>query len=374
MFDSLDDARSDAGGRFRLGGLYDGVFRIRVTNPDDATNVALLDARSGGDELLVVLDTDVTAGVVLAGRVRDALTGRPITDFEVTPLLPSGAGGLAGAARQVSDDQGSFRVVGLEPGPIRVDVQAKGYAPWTQALREHEPGQHWLDVGLVASRTVRLRFVDAEGGPVVGADVRFAAPDGTPLMVAHGPGSRTMLLRTDARGEVIASELPADRITVGLTCGWMDMERVYTVDLRAPPSRPIELVVDLPLRSKLTFLVVADASGTRLAYFDVVESVEGILAMQSRLQEGSLSSLEVPAHVEVRDGTGHLVAEGSTTRGTSVSIGASPQEAAVARLSVPREALTIRVEAPGYTSVELSWSPHSDIVGGETIAIMLAPR
>jgi hypothetical protein len=370
LFHGLDTGATQPDGRFRLGGLYDGLFRVRVTHPEDTAIVALLDARSDGPDLVVVLDPDASAGVTLTGTVRDGPTGRPVTEFFLTPMIPSGEGGMGGTSHTLRDEQGRFRVPGLQPGPMQVDVMAKGYAPWSQPLRDYAAGLHLLDVALVPARTVRLRFVDTEREPVAGASVRFATTDGRELMVAFGPSSRTTTLKTDERGEVIASDLPADRIAVGLRRGWLDSGRVFTVDLRVPPPPVIELVCEGALQVELVFLVVA---GDGKAQEAAIGSVEGALALYAQLEDGSLATLGVPARVEVRDGQGALVAEGSTRPDAAPDASAAyALEAASVRLSVPREPLSIRVSAPGYAPAELSWSPRANSVEGDMLAVRLA--
>jgi hypothetical protein len=100
-----------------------------------------------------------------------------------------------------------------------------------------------------------------------------------------------------------------------------------------------------------------------------------VLTLQARLQDGSLNTLDVPAHVEVRDGAGVLVAEGSTTPGAAPTEGGVfAVEAAAVRVSVPREVLSIRVTAPGYAPAELSWTPRSNSMEGDMIAVMLVPH
>jgi protocatechuate 3,4-dioxygenase beta subunit len=371
MYHDLDRGSTDIDGRFRLGELYDGAFRVRVTHPDDPEIVARLDARSDGPPLHVVLDPDASVGVTLAGAVRDALTGRPVTRFSLTPMVPSGEGGLAGRSHVLRDEQGRFRVPGLEPGPMQVDVSAEGYAPWSQPLREYAVGLHVLDVALVPSRTVRLRFVDRERAPVTNGSVRFATVDGRELLVAAGPGLRTKLLRTDERGEVVASELPADRVAVGLQRGWLDSGDVFTLDLRVPPPPVIELVCEGPPRVELLVMVVAGAAQAQQA---AVGGADGVLTLQARLEDGSLAPLDVPARVEVRDGSGALVAEGATQPEATSAEGAgfAPESAAV-RLSVPREVLSLRVSAPGRATAELTWTPPAGAAVGDMLAVALAP-
>jgi hypothetical protein len=292
-----------------------------------------------------------------------------VTDFSVTPMIPSGEGGMAGSSHTLHDEQGRFRVPGLEPGPMQVDVQAKGYAPWSQPLRDYAAGLHVLDVALVPARTVRLRFVDTERAPVVDASVRFATVDGRDLMVASGPGSRTSALRTDGQGEVIASELPADRIVVGIKRGWLDSSRVFTVDLRVPPPALFDLVVGGSPRVELVFLVVGGASGSGQP---TLGGIDGVLALHAQLEQGTLVPLGVPARVEVRDAKGTLVAEGATTPQAPHASGPFAPESASVRLSVPRETLSIRVSAPGHAPAELSWSPRSASVEGDMLAVVLS--
>ena len=83
--------------------------------------------------------------------------------------------------------------------------------------------------------------------------------------------------------------------------------------------------------------------------------------------------LDVPARVEVRNATGTVVAEASTTPDTTEDAsGGFTLEAAAVRLSLPREVLSIRVTAPGYAPAELTWAPRVGSLEGDMIAVMLA--
>jgi len=148
----------------------------------------------------------------LHGRVTDLATGAPVETFDVVLLeesnLPDPSFPMH---RAFTDAEGRFAWPGVDPGRYRVQVGADGYAPWYvlghavgASGDDESPG---LEIALDRGLTVRGRVVDADGAPIVGAEVlseHDAAFGVLPLGIV-GPipeiGGRT-LTRADGRFEL----------------------------------------------------------------------------------------------------------------------------------------------------------------------------
>lgn len=376
-FGGLSWTRSDEQGAFRLGQLYDGLFEIEVTHPEDEELVAMLSARSGEDDLVVVLDPNAQAGVTLIGHVRDALTGRPVESFTITPMIPKGVGGMTGSGRQFEREDGSFRITGLEPGPMMINAGAQGYARWSQPLQDYTSGEHLIDVQLHATRTLHVRVLDSMRKPVSGASLTYLDRDLREMFVASGMSSGTTRLSTDEKGEAIAMGLPADHLTVRVKRSFLGGRQDFIFDLRDEPHGVQELVLgdgeDMML---LLVLLTGEApDGMHDSGGDPEDTLTRILGA---LAEGTARPLNAVAQIEVRDGGGLVVADRPFDPDTSDPI-IKLQAPGVDRgwmtsLTVPSEPLNVTVSAPGYVTEQRSWQPDRTGVSSQVLVVFLQPE
>lgn len=242
---------TDAQGRFVFGSLYVGDFELSATDPNDEELRARWTLSSGQDDLRLVLDPSVPSGVTLVGRVTDAQTGAPITEFSLTPMFVASNGGASGSARQFEDPDGRFRWSGVEPGRFYLTAKAAEYSERKLATVDYEDGVHEFAITLSPERSLHLRCVDAEGAPIEGLNLTFEDAKSESLMVAVGPGSFSSRISTDKNGEARAHSLPAETVTV-IASEWglfRNKEQRYSFDLWS----------ELPLMQTLVF----DGSGER---------------------------------------------------------------------------------------------------------------
>lgn len=138
----LPSATSGRDGRFRLGGLETGTYRLRVSW--NAVRLYETTLEIEGDREIRV---EVTTAAV-AGRVRDAEDGEPIADarvrlesaeppaaplhFDETTPLPDNQPRYGGQAR--TDSHGRFVVPRLPPGRWRLTVDHPGYSSGEQTV------------------------------------------------------------------------------------------------------------------------------------------------------------------------------------------------------------------------------------------------
>lgn len=375
-FWDLNRTRTDALGAFRFEQLYDGVFELVVTHPDDNNLVAKLAARSGAEDLEVVLDPDTLAGVTLIGNVRDALTGRPLEVFTITPMIPQGLGGMVGTGYVFDDAGGRFHITGLDPGPLLINAAADGYAPWSATLRDYTAGEHLLDVQLLATRVLHLRVVNAKREPV-SAHLTFLDRDGRDMFVSSGMNSGTTRLSTDDNGEVVAMGLPADRITVRVEKGFFGSSQDYTLDLRNEPRGVQELVFGESGQTKLMlFVLTGEAPAGLSAPGATLEN--SLRLIYEALQSGSARPMDAVVEIVAKNGSGAAVAERRFDPGTpdpemDIRVPGVPG-AIVVLLDVPAAPLELTLSAPGYLTGRRAWQPDRSGVPDQVLVIFLAPE
>ncbi len=184
--------KTDAEGRWRLDeapGVLAGVS-VRVEHPDYRPAWA-----EASRDLAVV--AVLNKGLSVKGRVLD-LEGRPI----------AGASAVIGhdiwgsdPPTVKADASGVFTLANCPEGPSVVTVQAPGFAPELRDVRVGN-GDEPVEFRLGPSSTLRVRVVDREGKPVVGA---FFAAD-------TWRGHRSIRFRadTDAEGRIVWKDAPKD--------------------------------------------------------------------------------------------------------------------------------------------------------------------
>jgi uncharacterized GH25 family protein len=380
----LERGLTDAEGRFRFDQLYAGSFQITAEHPQDETLTATLTAPSvagdaGSEELLLVLDPHATSGVALHGVATDALTGRPVTDFDVTPMIPQGHGAYGDGHHFTSED-GAWRITGLDPGRLQLTAQAQGCAPWSAPMQDYEAGVHRIDIAFVASRQVRLRVLDEKRDPVE-AKLSFRDAAGQQLMVASGPGARTSALSTDERGEALASGLPAERLIVEVRRGWLHAGQEFPLDLRTEPPGVVELVLGKRSTVSLGVLVLGAADSAQAPPAGSGPETWG-QSLPAQLAQGVLWPLETDALVRVTDATGKVHAEtrlDAQAPADDLERTRSLLPAAVrpilAHLTVPTgTALTLTVEAAGYALHTQPYSASDNAASDDATELLVLLR
>lgn len=156
------------------------------------------------------------AGRELAGSIVDELE-RPVPGVSLTLRQSSSR------VRATSDAQGRFRFTQLgdgvctlwvEPGPVE-RLAGDGRVLARQTLEGIEAGASELRIVLQPAAYVRGRVLDAEGKPVLGAEVRLLGADGSVVDLAQSDaaGSFAFRARADASFELLVEapgSLPLD--------------------------------------------------------------------------------------------------------------------------------------------------------------------
>lgn len=207
---AADGARTDAEGRFRLGGLDDdGEFLVVAAHPRFAAGITR-GVRMGDHDVKVALQP--LGG--LRGRALAAEDGRPLTTFTVT-LLRTSFLVLRMPQRQSTIENaadGSFELSTLSPGAYTLQLSAEGRSDTTKDI-DVKPGT--LDVGdlqLPQAAAIAGTVRDEHGSPVPFASVRRrqGALADNPMMAMFGGGSAQAY--TDAQGRFRLAPLPPGRL------------------------------------------------------------------------------------------------------------------------------------------------------------------
>jgi hypothetical protein len=193
---------ADAGGSFRLEGLEPGPLEVVAEHPRYRRTVQRTALTVGVNSIEIVL----REGLSIAGSVVDE-RGAPVAGAELT----AGETGAAAARTTRSGADGSFRLSGLESGPVELSARASGFVP---ARRNVELGDtpiaglevmladggavHGRLLGIGAAEPGRLEiaaFTAEHGtvsGRVSGSDYRIEglAPGDWTVVASIAPGAR----------------------------------------------------------------------------------------------------------------------------------------------------------------------------------------
>lgn len=158
-----------------------------IGNAEIQTIVSVKDVQPGAEDVEIVVDRERAAGVTIHGRVFDARTGNPITEFEVrhgawirSLFLPE--------SRFVRDPGGRFTLTGLHDHERGLQIEAEGYPVKTMGPLEFGAGPLQLEIALQSYGGLHLRVVDADGQSLGGAtaSVAFAVSEESPDLFAGG--------------------------------------------------------------------------------------------------------------------------------------------------------------------------------------------
>lgn len=191
----------DSGGRYALTGIPDGDYRLRVLARDLAPFISETFTIAGEDH---ELDATLRVGATVRGVVVSAADGQGVPQARVGI---EGAGGSAtssnvGDLSVVTGDDGTFEMVGVEPGRRTLVVTATGFHMKIHGPLEIEDEQ------TLGPETIELTPVEEGEEPAVelvgiGAVLRAAETDLEVQEVIEGGGAAEAGMTTGDRIEAI---------------------------------------------------------------------------------------------------------------------------------------------------------------------------
>ena len=220
------NSRSDPEGRFRLD-AFGGDRPVMISVRADGYGNLQRRVTPSPEEIVLVLKTSGT----IRGRVEDAATNRPVTDF--TASYTESQGGFAGGMRiMISQGEsekpfqsadGSFELADVPPGKWNVRATSPGYRPAEVSGIEIGEGEtkEGVVVGLKKGGVISGRVLDPRRGTGVanasvswseGSDASSMGPGMAVLARLDGGGATAAT--TDADGRFRFDGLPAGKITL----------------------------------------------------------------------------------------------------------------------------------------------------------------
>lgn len=219
------NSTSDAEGKFRLEGFTaERPIFLNVTAQGYAT--LQRNVTPPAADIALVLKS---AGTV-RGRVEDADTKKPVTDFTISRGGPRGGGGVqimmgrGGADQSFQSEDGSFELTEVPPGKWTVRGSAAGYRSAEASGVEVAEGETKEGVVLSMKRGGGLtgRVIDPRGTAVANASVTWhpAESEGGPMgaaMARMAGGAAGGSTTSDADGRFQFDGLPDSHVTVTAT-------------------------------------------------------------------------------------------------------------------------------------------------------------
>ena len=216
------DTTSGPDGRFRLEGLTaDRPLMLNVTAEGYAP--VQKNATPPAEDVSVVMKS---AGTI-RGRVEDADTKKPVTDFSIGRTGPQGGGFFniqilargGGGDRAFQSDDGSFELSEVPPGKWTVRATAAGYKPATLAAVEVPEGgaREGVVIPMKRGGTLAGRVVEPRGSAVANASVSWSAAGsgGGPMAGAFARmagGAGNTATTTDADGKFSFDSVPDGKV------------------------------------------------------------------------------------------------------------------------------------------------------------------
>jgi uncharacterized GH25 family protein len=357
---------TDANGRFEFKDLYDGRFRITAKDPSRPTVSGEVTSRSGNRAVRIRLG-GAQPSVTFEGRVTDAFTGAPLTNFAVTASTQvDGEGGWTGYPVEFDSVDGAYQIAGVEAGAVLLSFAAPGYAKWHAETATYSAGVAKVNARLLPKRSLSVRLVSIDGFPIKRrADVCFEDSAGKQLLVG-GDAVGTRSFHHIDGGLATFHGLPAERVRLRVSLQPKDGETSVEFDLTRPLEGPQDVRIEIyePRNMDLMVFVARDAQA--------VAKLGDRIDLESMRESAVLEAL-APPQVEVTlralDSKGQAVGSGTITptdggyrtswnlRGPSHT---AESENATISVTLPRGAQTLELSAPGMRTVQIEISKFAD--------------
>jgi hypothetical protein len=175
--DSVDRGIEDEQGRFQIGGLGDGSWKLWVSAEhfasSDATPVSLPQA-SDAPELVITLSPSCTVSGRVVSSKGEPVGGATVTTDGGGPAWQKAVSGAPPEPQADSDADGSFRLEGLKPGHVSLVASAPEHARSLPQALELAVGVETKDVTLTLREggSISGEVYDEQGKPIAGMFVQ----------------------------------------------------------------------------------------------------------------------------------------------------------------------------------------------------------
>lgn len=226
--------RTNAAGRFVVGGLLPGAHRLSYRHGEDFRFFDDREYQAPGTGIRIVVPRSAT----VTARLRLPQGATPPDSFNYWEYRPQ-ENGRTGSGDSVRWGDGTVLWKNVEPGKAQFEVRIKGYLPVSWDVEVPASGQ--LDLGeavLDPGHTLEGRVVDAAGKPLSGVGVSAGREDdreGWSRIHGHDSTDAT----TGADGRFSIRHLPAGETSVRTWAeGWLGKTTSSTL-----PGVPVTLVL-----------------------------------------------------------------------------------------------------------------------------------
>ncbi|QDV06867.1 ECF RNA polymerase sigma factor SigE [Planctomycetes bacterium Poly30] len=227
----LHEVLTGVDGGFEFQGLYAGAYELRVIDPENPSRHQSEDVQTGDTPLALRFDALKMEKVVVTGTVVNARTGEPLKSFTVCPMVES-----HGRWREVEDEEGRFRISGLEPGSLAMTAWAPGYARTELPAEILGIGVRDFELRLHPAVTLACRVVDQDGKPWTNGQVAVFDLDGNRVMVDVGGGTRSDSIQMDRSGVTRLFGLPARSLRFTVRADYEEAEFILDLALFEEPE------------------------------------------------------------------------------------------------------------------------------------------
>ncbi len=341
-----ESVRTDANGRFSLGGLEDAPVTVRASAAAHAASSAS-GVRPGTANVTLTLARLATVRGRLVDRAGSPIEGSSIS-AEPAADGASGLRLLRSSAR--TDAAGSFELTDVAAGSVIITATGNDHVAVSSAPTQVRPGESVDGLRLVADRgaTLAVRVVDTHGTPVAGADVVVreppprAAPGGAQIASRSirrrvesgdeeisfddGGPRRLGTATSDADGWARIGGLPAGAAVASVAHPDHAPSRPHDVEMPAAGVLEVSLAlreagivqvtaVDAdhqPLASADVVLTPADANGDDTRYDGTTDDA-GVVEIRSLPAGRYVAALRRPSRPISVGGASIMMVDGNTT-------------------------------------------------------------
>ncbi len=174
---------TDAEGRFRIDGVLDRPYRLRVVAAASLQAVTAGPFQPGGEAARIVIDTREVG--TIEGRLVDA-NGDPVPGVRVTVSRGHAGYGFQFGGSDTTNERGAFRIEGTATGGVTLSLSGDSIVPEIERALPEDADLEDLELVVGLRCHVQFEWADYDEGVT---EVRTLDADGEPLDMIHMRGN-----------------------------------------------------------------------------------------------------------------------------------------------------------------------------------------
>lgn len=298
VYNEVDILTTDANGQFQVTGLLNGAYRVTVEANGFAVTLQTVTVSANTPQVSIALSPDI----VLAGTIRDSVSGNGLAGAEISAISTTIAGISASA---IADNNGNYQLLGLPAGTYRVYVIADGHQFVTQSTVLSS--SQTLDISAPTANIHVQGTISNADGALVDANVfaidangfvvaeAVTAADGHYDLTTLAPGSYSIIV--DAQGH---STPTASSVSVASSQNLTGINfELDVLALSDPlPDEPV-FTANSVVESSLGFLDGLLRTAEHLSREPTLASLDGKIDMEHCAEESNAAIAAVSAIPEL---------------------------------------------------------------------------